>query len=175
LPGDAGHHADHWRDPGRGASAFRATQQWTDLDAALLLVSDRLGQDLSGFDLDQPLPNLPLPQNMRSRAQLLLDMSHRDGLTLRQICYLAGGARGHKIVIGTAAQVADEMIAWFEGEAADGFNLMPSHLPEGLQLFIDGVLPVLHQRGLFREHYEGLTLRDHLGLPRPDHRLANGR
>jgi FMN-dependent oxidoreductase (nitrilotriacetate monooxygenase family) len=154
---------------------FEQLQQWTDLDAALLLVSDRLGQDLSGFDLDQPLPDLPLPQNMRSRAKLLLDMSHRDGLTLRQICYLAGGARGHKIVVGTPARVADEMIAWFEGEAADGFNLMPSHFPEGLDLFIDGVLPILRQRGLFREQYTGRTLRDHLGLPRPAHRLAIAR
>lgn len=148
---------------------FERLQQWTDLDAALLLVSDRLGQDLSGFDLDQPLPDLPLPQNMRSRAKLLLDMSHRDGLTLRQICHLAGGARGHKIVVGTPAQVADEMIAWFEGEAADGFNLMPAHFPEGLESFIEGVLPILRQRGLFREQYEGRTLRDHLGLPRPAH------
>jgi FMN-dependent oxidoreductase (nitrilotriacetate monooxygenase family) len=154
---------------------FEQLQQWTDLDAALLLVSDRLGQDLSGFDLDQPLPDLPLPQSMRSRAKLLLDMSHRDGLTLRQICYLAGGARGHKIVIGTPAQVADEMIAWFEGEAGDGFNLMPSHFPKGLDLFIDGVLPILRRRGLFREQYQGRTLRDHLGLPRPAHRLPAAR
>jgi FMN-dependent oxidoreductase (nitrilotriacetate monooxygenase family) len=149
---------------------FERLQQWTDLDAALLLVGDRLGQDLSGFDLDQPLPDLPLPENMKSRAQLLLDLSHRDGLTLRQICNLAAGARGHKIVVGTAQRVADELIAWFEGEAADGFNLMPSHFPEGLDMFVDGVLPILRSRGLFRQDYEGRTLREHLGLPIPRNR-----
>jgi FMN-dependent oxidoreductase (nitrilotriacetate monooxygenase family) len=149
---------------------FERLQQWTDLDAALLLVGDRLGQDLSGFDLDQPLPDLPLPENMKSRAQLLLELSHRDGLTLRQICNLAAGARGHKIVVGTAQRVADELIAWFEGEAADGFNLMPSHFPEGLDMFVDGVLPILRSRGLFRQDYEGRTLREHLGLPIPRNR-----
>ncbi|WP_455925779.1 LLM class flavin-dependent oxidoreductase [Pseudomonas putida] len=149
---------------------FERLQQWIDMDAALALVSDRLGQDVSGLDLDQPLPDLPLPQNMQSRAQLLLDLSHRDGLTLRQICKLAAGARGHKIVVGTPLQVADELCAWFENGAADGFNLMPSHFPEGLDLFIDGVLPILRERGLFRERYEGRTLREHLGLPRPGHR-----
>ncbi|WP_296248865.1 LLM class flavin-dependent oxidoreductase [Pseudomonas sp. UBA4194] len=149
---------------------FERLQQWTDLDAALLLVGDRLGQDLSGFDLDQPLPDLPLPENMKSRAQLLLDLSHRDGLTLRQICNLAAGARGHKIVVGTAQRVADELIAWFEGQAADGFNLMPSHFPEGLDMFVDGVLPILRSRGLFRQDYEGRTLREHLGLPIPRNR-----
>ncbi|MBD1597656.1 LLM class flavin-dependent oxidoreductase [Pseudomonas typographi] len=160
--------------PVEAQARFEQLQQWTDLDAALVLVSDRLGQDLSGFDLDQPLPDLPLPENMKSRAKLLLDMSHRDGLTLRQLCHLAAGARGHKILVGTPEQVADEMIAWFEGEAADGFNLMPSHFPEGLELFIDGVLPILRKRGLFRHAYEGRTLRDHLGLPRPAHRRWAG-
>lgn len=156
--------------PAEAQARFERLQQWTDLDTALKLVGERLGQDLRGFDLDQPLPDLPLPQNMKSRAKLLLDMSHRDGLTLRQICNLVAGARGHKILVGTPAQVADEMIAWFETEAADGFNLMPSHFPEGLDLFIEGVLPILRQRGLFREAYSGSTLREHLGLPRPAHR-----
>lgn len=149
---------------------FDQLQGWTDQEAALLLVSDRLGQDLSGFDLDQPLPDLPLPQNMKSRAQLLLDLSHRDGLTLRQICNLAAGARGHKIVVGTAQTVADELIAWFEGDAADGFNLMPAYFPEGLEHFIDGVLPILRKHKLFRDEYSGSTLREHLGLPVPANR-----
>lgn len=149
---------------------FERLQQWTNIDNALTLVGERLGQDVRGLDLDQPLPELPLPENMKSRARLLMDMSHRDGLTLRQICNLVAGARGHKIVVGTPEQVADEMIAWFEGEAADGFNLMPSHFPEGLEMFISGVLPILRQRGMFRHEYSGSTLREHLGLPRPAHR-----
>ncbi|MGH8417485.1 MAG: LLM class flavin-dependent oxidoreductase [Pseudomonas sp.] len=149
---------------------FERLQQWTNIDNALTLVGERLGQDVRGLDLDKPLPELPLPENMKSRARLLIDMSHRDGLTLRQICNLVAGARGHKIVVGTPEQVADEMIAWFEGEAADGFNLMPSHFPEGLELFISGVLPILRQRGIFRHEYSGSTLREHLGLPRPAHR-----
>ncbi|MDO7926895.1 LLM class flavin-dependent oxidoreductase [Pseudomonas sp. KFB-139] len=151
---------------------FDHLQSWTDQEAALLMVADRLGQDLSGFDLDQPLPDLPLPQNMQSRARLLLDLSHRDGLTLRQICNLAAGARGHKIVVGTPQRVADELIAWFEGGAADGFNLMPAYFPEGLDDFIEGVLPILRKHKLFREEYSGSTLREHLGLPVPENRYT---
>jgi FMN-dependent oxidoreductase (nitrilotriacetate monooxygenase family) len=158
---------------GEALARLDQLQSWTDQEAVLLMVGDRLGQDLSGFDLDQPLPDLPLPQNMKSRAQLLLDLSHRDGLTLRQICNLAAGARGHKIVVGTPQTVADELIAWFEGEAADGFNLMPAYFPEGLDHFIDGVLPILRKHKLFREEYSGTTLREHLGLPIPANR--NGR
>jgi FMN-dependent oxidoreductase (nitrilotriacetate monooxygenase family) len=158
---------------GEAQARLDQLQSWTDQEAVLLMVGDRLGQDLSGFDLDQPLPDLPLPQNMKSRAQLLLDLSHRDGLTLRQICNLAAGARGHKIVIGTPQTVADELIAWFEGEAADGFNLMPAYFPDGLDHFIDGVLPILRKHKLFREEYSGTTLREHLGLPIPANR--NGR
>jgi FMN-dependent oxidoreductase (nitrilotriacetate monooxygenase family) len=147
-------------------------QEWTDPEAAMKLVSERLGQDVSGLDLDQPLPDLALPDSIKSRAKLLLDLSHRQGLTLRQIRDLTAAARGHKLLVGTAQQVADELITWFEQEAADGFNLMPSHFPEGLDRFVDGVLPILRKRGLFREEYEGKTLRDHLGLPVPANRHA---
>jgi FMN-dependent oxidoreductase (nitrilotriacetate monooxygenase family) len=147
-------------------------QEWTDPEAAMKLVSERLGQDVSGLDLDQPLPDLALPDSIKSRAKLLLDLSHRQGLTLRQIRDLTAAARGHKLLVGTAQQVADELIVWFEQEAADGFNLMPSHFPEGLDSFVDGVLPILRKRGLFREEYQGKTLREHLGLPIPANRHA---
>jgi len=50
----------------------------------------------------------------------------------------------------------------------NGFNLMPDALPSGLQDFVDGVVPILQKRGIFRTDYEGATLREHLGLARPD-------
>lgn len=56
---------------------------------------------------------------------------------------------------------------WYRNGAADGFNIMPAVLPSGLALFVDHVVPILRHRGLFRTSYDGATLRDHYGLPRP--------
>ena len=74
--------------------------------------------------------------------------------------------------IGTSVQVADTMQAWFEAGAADGFMMSSSVLPDGFDDFIDYVLPILKQRGLFRTEYESDTLRGNLGLPKPVNRYA---
>ena len=65
------------------------------------------------------------------------------------------------------------MEQWFVEEAADGFNIMPPYLPGGLDDFVELVMPELQRRGLFRTEYEGRTLREHLGLPRPASRYAS--
>ena len=62
---------------------------------------------------------------------------------------------------------ADELERWFVNKAADGFNIMPPVLPEGLNDFVEMVIPELQRRGLFRTAYEGTTLRENLGLPWP--------
>ncbi|MPM32676.1 Nitrilotriacetate monooxygenase component A [bioreactor metagenome] len=61
------------------------------------------------------------------------------------------------------------MQQWFEEGGADGFNIMAPWFPGGLDDFIELVLPELRRRGLFRTEYEGSTLREHLGLARPQH------
>ena len=70
-------------------------------------------------------------------------------------------------MVGTPEQIADAMQEWFDNGAADGFNIMPPVLPTGLTDFVDQVVPILQQRGLFRTEYEGRTLRENLGLKRP--------
>jgi alkanesulfonate monooxygenase len=144
------------------------------------LVEPRVGQamlagmaggfDLSEYDLDGPLPELPPSNSMQSRQALFIDLARRENLTIRQLYLKVAGARGHHTVIGTPKTIADTLEEWFVGQAADGFNIMPPFLPEGLDDFVDGVVPLLQQRGLFREEYSGSTLRDHLGLERPDNR-----
>jgi FMN-dependent oxidoreductase (nitrilotriacetate monooxygenase family) len=87
---------------------------------------------------------------------------------LDQLDLESGGApNGHLTVVGTPEQVADTIQLWFEAEAADGFNLMPDVLADGLPAFVDHVVPILQRRGLFRTEYRGTTLREHYGLPRP--------
>lgn len=75
---------------------------------------------------------------------------------------------------GTPEQVADTIEHWGAHGAADGFNIMPAVLPSGFELFAEHVVPLLRQRGLIREEYEGTTLREHYGLPRPASQYASG-
>jgi alkanesulfonate monooxygenase len=128
------------------------------------------GFDLSEYDLDGPLPELPPSNSMQSRQALFIDLARRENLSIRQLYLKVAGARGHHTVIGTPKTIADTLEQWFVEQAADGFNIMPSFLPEGLDEFVDDVVPLLQQRGLFRHEYSGTTLRDHLGLERPDNR-----
>jgi len=160
------------RTEGEARALYGQLQGWIDPAAALALLSDRLGHDVSGYPLDEPLPDLPESDQLRSRAKLLTDLARREGLTLRDLYYLVAGARGHRIVWGTPEQIADALEEWFTGGAADGFNIMPPYFPGQFDDFVDLVVPILRRRGLFRTEYEGTTLRDHLGLPRPASRHA---
>ncbi|MBN8965340.1 MAG: nitrilotriacetate monooxygenase, partial [Rhizobiales bacterium] len=97
----------------------------------------------------------------------------KDNMTLRELALSVAGARAKMVIRGTPKQVADHMEQWYVEEAADGFNIMPPHLPGGLNDFVEFVVPELQRRGLFRTEYTGRTLRDHLGLPRPASRYAS--
>lgn len=137
------------------------------------LLSNMIGGfDLSGYPVDGPLPDIPETNGGKSRQQLLIDLARRDNLTIRQLYLRIAGARGHQQVVGTPQSVADQLQQWFEEDGADGFNIMSPWLPGGLDDFIELALPELRRRGLFRSEYEGATLRQHLGLARPPHRVV---
>ncbi len=143
-------------------------QQLQDLIHPLVGLSQVYGPmgDLSGFPLDGPVPE-PIDPEMRSRAAVLLEHARANNLTIRQLYLAASVGRGHRTVIGTPARIADSMQEWVEASAADGFNIVPSHLPVALDDFVELVIPELQRRGLFRTAYEGRTLRENLGLKRP--------
>ncbi|MEU7038566.1 LLM class flavin-dependent oxidoreductase [Streptomyces sp. NPDC046237] len=123
------------------------------------------------LDLDSELPDdIPTEDEIegaKSRYTLIVDLARRERLTVRQLIGRLGGGRGHRTFAGTAEQVADTIEHWYESGAADGFNIMPAVLPSGLERFVDRVVPILQERGLFRSEYDGTTLRDHYGLARP--------
>jgi N-acetyl-S-(2-succino)cysteine monooxygenase len=122
---------------------------------------------LDKLPLDGPVPEMADTNGPLSRQRLLLDAARRDKLTLWELCLLNAGPRGHVLAVGTPSQVADMMEHWFLNGAADGFNVMPAWLPGSLTDFVDMVIPELQRRGLFRTEYEGMTLRENLGLPKP--------
>ncbi len=127
--------------------------------------------DPSVFELDGPLPDFilarPKLEGSQSRSDLIIELAVRENLTVREILSRLGGGRGHFTFIGTPDQAADTIISWFEGGAADGFNIMAPALPSQLEAFIEHVLPILRDKGLFREEYRGTSLRDHYGLAVP--------
>jgi hypothetical protein len=88
-------------------------------------------------------------------------------MTVREVYEKLVVSKGHRQLIGTATEVADDLQEWFEQGGADGFNVMPAQMPDGLNDFAEFVIPELQRRGLFRKAYEGKTLRQHLGVPNP--------
>jgi N-acetyl-S-(2-succino)cysteine monooxygenase len=158
---------------GTEAEALALEDELTGLQVpeyGLQQLSGMLGTDLSGLPLDGPLPELPEEQDIngnKSRFTLVADLARRERLTIRQLIARLGGGRGHRVFAGTPEQIADQLEQWFTEGAADGFNIMPPYLPGGLDDFVDQVVPLLQDRGLFRTEYSGRTLRDHYGLERP--------
>ncbi|MGL4290580.1 MAG: LLM class flavin-dependent oxidoreductase [Phreatobacter sp.] len=138
-----------------------------------------IGLDLSGFDLDGQFPRHLIKTDsaigVASRFKVVLDIVDREKPTIRQLIHRLAGARGHWVQAGTPEKIADLIQTWFETGAADGFNVMPPWFTGGFDIFAAEVVPILRKRGLFREDYTGRTLRDHLGLPRPDSGYAAAR
>ena len=130
-------------------------------------LSNYIAYDLSRFPVDGPLPPIPKNAVSNTRVDLLVEMARRDNLTIRQLYQKIAGGRGHFTLTGSPHLIADTLEEWFETGAADGFNFLPPTAPGSLQDFIDLVIPELQKRGLFRTAYEGKTLRDNLGLPKP--------
>ncbi len=139
-------------------------------DSAIASLSIALGHDVSGFDLDAPLPEVPPTNASQSTRERTIELARLENLTVRQLAQRLGGYAGLAFV-GTAQTIADEMQEWLDTEGSDGFNVMFPWLPGGLDAFVDHVVPELQRRGLLRREYEGSTLRENLGLPRPDNRF----
>ncbi|WP_201770581.1 LLM class flavin-dependent oxidoreductase [Sorangium cellulosum] len=121
-------------------------------------------------ELPRDLPSEDQIEGAKSRYTLIVCLARRERLTVRQLIGRLGGGRGHRTFAGTPEQVADAIQHWWEQGAADGFNVMPPVLPSGLAAFVEHVVPILQRRGLFRTEYEGRTLRENYGLPRPANR-----
>ncbi|RAW15056.1 LLM class flavin-dependent oxidoreductase [Paenibacillus taichungensis] len=123
------------------------------------------------FPLDEPFPEIgDLGSNsFRSTTDKIKQQAREQGLTLRQVALLASTPRTS--FIGTPDQIADQIQEWFEGGAADGFNIR-TVVPNGLADFVDLVVPVLQERGLFRTEYEHETLRGNLNLEIPRNRYT---
>ncbi len=146
---------------------YELLQSFIHTEAGLLQLSRSMGVDLTGADVDKPLPDMDIAKLPQSRSVSIYQQSKRENMTVRETYEKLVVSKGHRQLIGTPGDIADSLQEWFENDGADGFNIMPPFTPGGLTDFVDHVVPELQRRNLFRTHYEGSMLRDHLGLPRP--------
>jgi FMN-dependent oxidoreductase (nitrilotriacetate monooxygenase family) len=165
-----------------GRTASEAEDRFQELQSMIhpivgleVLSEDLEGIDLSDLPIDEPIPRERIPATANRHKQFfdqIIRLIDEEHLTLRQLYLRYGAARGGEVIRGTATQIADYMEASFTGGVADGFMLTFPLVPAGLDEFIELVVPELRRRGLFRDEYEGDTLRAHLGLPRPESRYS---
>jgi FMN-dependent oxidoreductase (nitrilotriacetate monooxygenase family) len=139
-------------------------------DSGIASLSIVLGHDASGFDPDGPLPEIPETNASQSGRERVVALAKRENLTVRQLAQRVG-SYGGLAMVGTPTMIADQMEEWLTTNASDGFNILFPFLPEGLDDFVNLVVPELQRRGIFRTEYEGKTLRENLGLPRPENRF----
>lgn len=152
----------------------RQLDEFIVIEHPLNQLAESIGIPASEIDVDAPLPDniRPVEEVKSSRYELTVNLARRENLTVRQLLIRLGGGRGHRTFVGTPEQVADTIEEWFTNGASDGFNIMPAVMPSGLEAFVDHVVPILQERGLFRREYEGTTLRGHLGLEITEQRGA---
>lgn len=164
-----------------GSTAEEAERKYEEVARLVTIENalDYLGRffehhDFSQYPLDEPFPELgDLGKNsFQSGTDKIKRDAKEKGLTLRQVALQSATPRGG--FIGTPEQVADKIQAWFEAGAADGF-MITAAVPNGLEDFVDQVVPILQERGLYRTEYESDTLRGNLGLPVPENRYSKGK
>lgn len=140
-----------------------------DPHTSMRLLSERLGADMSQYALDGPVPELPLSTMSGGHQRVLQSLARRRKMTIRQLRDYVAISSGHRSLIGTAEQIAGDLEAWFRSGACDGFAITLPFSPQPLERFVERVVPILMDRGVFRKEYEGTTLRDHMDLKRPAH------
>lgn len=180
----AGRRPDHIRifpgiGPIIGATAAEAMEKYRSL-RDLLSPQEALANlrhffpdfDFAAHPLDGPFPDTGDfgSDGFRATTDNIKKFARERGLTLRDVAYevsmrrSSAGTSEALNFIGTAEKVADEMIQWVEGGAADGFMLVFPVLGFGLDDFIRHVVPILTERGYFDPAPDRVTLRDRLGL-----------
>ncbi|MHC8515808.1 LLM class flavin-dependent oxidoreductase [Sporosarcina sp. ITBMC105] len=137
------------------------------IETALKQLSMFIRQDCSDWALDEKVPPLPPVEEFTGpvgRYETILEIIHDTNPTVRELLGYLNAGGGHFTLIGTPEEIVDQMELWFKEGVADGFNLMPPTLPGSLEDFVELIVPELQKRGIYKNDYEGHTLREYLGL-----------
>lgn len=164
-----------------GGTLAEARQRKAEMDALLdrraelAKFAGALGLRPTDLELDAPLPYDKIDNGDRTDVsrgfiRSTVQLARSENLTVRDLLDRNPGA--HRMIVGTPETIADDIERWFASRAADGFNLNADVFPSGLAAVVDHVVPLLQRKGIFRRDYDGTTLREHYGLPRPASRYA---
>ncbi|MBC7802023.1 MAG: hypothetical protein H7Z10_15510 [Gemmatimonadaceae bacterium] len=121
------------------------------------------------------MPDLPEANSAKSRQKFIMGMARKQNMTLRHVARSVAAVQDHRVLVGTPEYLADEIQEWLEMDAADGFSVICNYYPKPFEDFSNLVIPELHQRGIFRTAYEGMTLQENLGLRMPENRYTAAR
>ena len=145
------------------------------------LLSERFNLDLSAYPPDGPFPMADIMATLEDRpniggerSRFLADIREDDTIASYSRRMAARTYSAHQYKAGDPEQIADHMEQWMEAGACDGFMISFVALPSTLSDFVEKVVPELQRRGVFRQDYQGRTLREHLGLSRPEFAEAYG-
>jgi FMN-dependent oxidoreductase (nitrilotriacetate monooxygenase family) len=140
-----------------------------DVDS-LSLLSEALNFDFASKGLDEPFSDEEIDgiAGMQGMRDLVLRASGTRNPTVRDFMHVTGRGKLHDAWVGSPKDLADRFEEWFTGRACDGFVIGPTYMPGSFEQFVRLAIPELQRRGLFRKEYSGATLREHLGLARPE-------
>ena len=141
-------------------------------ESAIASLSIALGTDASVFDPNGMLPDIPETNAGQSSREKAIQIAKEECLTVRQLAQRIGG-HSSLCLMGPSELVADQMEEWLSTGGADGFTIQFPYLPQGLDDFVEKLVPILQKKGIYREDYEGNTLRENLGLPRPKNQFRS--
>ncbi|WP_431808398.1 LLM class flavin-dependent oxidoreductase [Lysinibacillus sphaericus] len=157
---------------------YNELQSLIDPYESLKFVSGYMGNvDFSKYSLDTPAIEVEFPavNSIQSHFDEHLEIIKKENLKVGELYARLFGPARRDAFVGTAVQIADEMERWLKEGAADGFMLQFPLLPRDLENFVEKVVPILQERGIYREDYTGTTLREHLGLKKPQNRFTKSK
>lgn len=140
-------------------------------DGLLKRFAESNGIDPHDFNPDIPLnPQdfIPDPQRITALGFTLglVDLLTHEKLTAREAVRRSEGH--HRLILGSPEEIADQIIDLWETGAVDGYTYQPPRAPDDIEEFVEKVIPILQDRGVYPRTYEGKTIRDRYGLPYPD-------
>jgi len=144
--------------------------------AGLAFMSASMNYDLAQHDPKAPVPDIREHiRGSKGRFDVVIGNAIEAGWSLEQLGRWYASSLAFAKFIGSPQTVANQIQQWFDEHAADGFVVMPPYMPGGAERFLQQVVPELQRRGIFRTEYQGSTLRDHLGLEKPQRTGAEHR
>jgi alkanesulfonate monooxygenase SsuD/methylene tetrahydromethanopterin reductase-like flavin-dependent oxidoreductase (luciferase family) len=157
------------------ATRAEAEDKWALIDKlpleidALSLLSEALNFDFATKGMDEALTDeeMAAMSGLQTIRDRVVRASGKRNPTVREFLHFSGRGRVHNPIVGGPKEVSDQLERWVVERACDGFVIAATHVPGAYEDFVRFVVPELQRRGLFRNEYEGKTLRDHLRLPVP--------